>query len=325
MLFDYNLYHKQLRLAASLPSNHGDQMMAPIWRNFWKSTVCLIALLLPLGSSSQAADDIPAQCQNKLFDLAIVEADHDTKAIVSLHLGELGEQRAVLDTGMGLNGVLIAEPDASPGTTQWHDFKIVNVAETKQALHLFRLSVSVDTADRVYATTGARYILNPKTLTQSGFTVMDIKHKHLVGFATESDLRKCYGHGAKSTVFPNEASTGDVDIDAVIDGHVEGRVSIDTGAYLTEFYSEKLRQDDIEPAPELAYYRLNGERVVPALSHHHSLRIGNMTHDLPIVTVPSGPGAITRAYPAGRIGYASLKQSILIFPPEGLEYWELIF
>jgi hypothetical protein len=297
---------------------------------FWQILLWSIPLLAAViaaltTGSAEAEDSLPQVCKNTAFDLPITEADHGTKAIALLHLGELGEQRVILDTGMGLNGVLIGEPNFTLETKQWHDFKIVPVAETGQAMHLFAVSLPVSLADDIYVTTGSRYIINPMLLSQSGFTVMDLKHKRLIGFAKEQDLRRCYGRGTVSKVLFNEASVGEVDIDARIDGKTDGRVTVDTGAYLTEFYHPALRDDAAESTPEMAYYRLTGERFVPNLSHHHALQIGSTTHDLQTVTVPAGGNAITHTYPAARIGYASLRQSILIFPPQGLGYWELIF
>ncbi|HEX9449486.1 MAG TPA: hypothetical protein VF920_15985 [Dongiaceae bacterium] len=274
---------------------------------------------------AEAEKALPPTCRNTAFDLPITEEDHGTTPIASLHLGELGEQRVILDTGMGLNGILIGEPNFTPETKQWHDFKIVPVSETGQAIHLFAVSLPVSLADDIYTTTGSRYIINPMLLSQSGFTVMDLKHKRLIGFAKEQDLRRCYGHGTLSKILYNEATVGDVYIDARIDGKIDGRVAVDTGAYLTEFYHPGLRDDAAELTPEMAYYRLTGERFVPNLSHHHALQIGPTTHDLQTVAVPAGDNAMIRTYPAARIGYASLRQSILIFPPQGLGYWELIF
>jgi hypothetical protein len=298
-----------------------------------RSTVTRLRLLKGLAAGftlltiavAKADEPLPSSCKDTTFDLPIAEADHGTTPVTTLHLGELGEQRVFLDTGMGLNGVLIGEPDFTLETKQWHDFRVVPVAETGQAVHLFAVSLPVSLADDIYVTTGSRYIINPMLLSQSGFTVMDLKRKKLIGFAKEEDLRRCYGHGTVSKILFNEAAAGDVYIDARIDGKIDGRVAVDTGAYLTEFYHPDLRDDAADLTPEMAYYRLTGERFVPYLSHHHTLQIGPATHDLQTVTVPAGGNATTRTYPAARIGYASLRQSILIFPPQGLGYWELIY
>ena len=192
--------------------------------------------------SGRGGKSTPPTCRNTAFDLPITEEDHGTTPIASLHLGELGEQRVILDTGMGLNGILIGEPNFTPETKQWHDFKIVPVSETGQAIHLFAVSLPVSLADDIYTTTGSRYIINPMLLSQSGFTVMDLKHKRLIGFAKEQDLRRCYGHGTLSKILYNEATVGDVYIDARIDGKIDGRVAVDTGAYLGILSSRPARR-----------------------------------------------------------------------------------
>ena len=291
----------------------------------------LTFLLLAACQSGPSLNGAGPVCRNAKYSLPIHEANGGTKIYVDLRLDAFGAKRVVLDTGAGANVRLMP---AIPGGTgdrakgervflkqgQW-----IPVDELGGSLYFYSTDIDPQMFQMLGEMQVSEFILNPDRIDPDGYTVVDLRHRRLIGFADAGDVANCVGHGTRSQITAAERKSNYVFIDALIDGHLAGRVEVDTGEESTEFYNPLLHDATAVPAHDLHYYRIGGTEIVPRLSRNHQIRIGGTTRPLPVVADLSDLKSDEALRPDARLGYATLNQSILIFPPAGAGYWELIF
>jgi len=276
---------------------------------------CCLALL-NAGCSPVA---VPvASCPGAIFDLPVSTG---TKPAVRVAVDDDDPADVVLDTGMSFN-TFFAEDDNYHGPPHYTGDKEVAIPAFKTTLTFGLLPVPRGFTETLKHKRISAYIVNPSQVYPEGFAVLDLKQRRFLAFNNEADLRNCYGHGQHAEVHPQEARVNVHLIDIVLDGKIAERVSIDTGAYLSEFYNSRQIDAGALPSADDWYMGVNGEKVTPLVSWQHTIQVGTTSKQVEKIGlhVESKPGM-----PMGALGMDILGSSILIFPPKSQHYWELIF
>lgn len=264
------------------------------------------------------------------FDLPIhlvpTHVGHELR--VDLHLGELGNgttTQVLLDTGAGRNTVMLPDSSMRPGgAVLFSDWKTLYVPELGADVEFHAVHIPEILAARIRQYDEPVFIINPWLIIKTGFTVVDLRSYRLVGFLLEEDMRRCYGSGMRSDVSAAEQYASVARMNAQLDGKINGRIELDTGGSITKFFAPAFAQAKTKAAPERLYYTITGERVVPNLSLHHTIRIGDVTRDLAPVAIEIVPRSDDDSSIA-RLCLDDMKDTVLIFPPPSAHYWEMIF
>jgi hypothetical protein len=276
---------------------------------------CLLALLIA-GCSPIS---VPvSSCPGAIFDLPVSSG---TKPTVRIAVDGGDPADVVLDTGMSYN-TFFAPDDNYHGQPHYVAEKQVAIPAFKATLTFGMLPVPREFSDSLVRKKISAFIVNPSQVFPEGFAVLDLKRRRFVAFNNEADLRNCFGHGQRTEIHPAEAKVHIHFIDIMLDGKIAGRVSVDTGAYLSEFYNSRRIDAAALPSAEDWYMGVNGERITPLVSWQHSIQIGTTSKQVEKIAlhVENRPDTAM-----GTLGMDALGGSVLIFPPASQHYWELIF
>jgi hypothetical protein len=168
-----------------------------------------------------------------------------------------------------------------------------------------------------------RFLVNPRLINEQGFTVMDLQHLRLLGFAHDADLRRCYQAGLKNRFSDEGALINQFHVEARLDDAVAGRLLLDSGAGITEVYSAHVNPEGAKANPGLSYMNVTGELILPFTAPGHAIAIGDKTLHPALVSLPIGSQARHSENPLGRLGYTDLRGAVIIIPPRSAGDWEL--
>ena len=278
-------------------------------------------IVLPKGIRAEAS------CQKELFDLPLRSIDirgHNI-LVVDISIEDVPAAAAVLDTGAAYN-VIFGEGKQSGDAGKEIETsppRLLKVKEFKRSIAFRAVPVAGTYLDYLSTYGVAPLTINPSLINESGYTVVDILHKRLVGFEDEASTRACYGYGTRAVMSKDEIVRGTLGIEARINSTMSGRVNLDTGRILSSFAEQILPMALARKAPEWAYRGVTGENNIPLIVGAYEVEIGGITRQLKTAEI-SGKEA---GYPdyIGILGLDVLDQSILILPPRENGYWELSF
>jgi hypothetical protein len=294
--------------------------------------VLLIASLIVAATYSRclaaSGDTGEPGCSKTTFALKIADVGptESPRPTVMVDIGKWGLRRVLLDTGTSFNTVLL---DDRGGASQDQAFNLLGRFRSRAFgadLTFYSLAVPAAVIARARERQLDGFLLNPRLIDPANFVVLDFKKGWLLGFSTETDLRACYGRGARSTFLAGAENDGNTfSIDATLDEAVSGRVALDTGAYLTEFWSPQVSTKGASRSAAKPFFGADGSRRVRYVAAGHIINVGDVTLTPNLVSVPVEPDAPRSNDLVATIGYSELNGAVIIVAPRAQNFWELLF
>lgn len=286
-------------------------------------SVALAVTAAQVGSQANA-------CQGVVHSVAIEEIVRGQKVAPAVVVDVPGHGKHALgiDTGAS-DSVVFARAKEGGYISQTHGGDSDAIGQqlvSSSSFAKLELPPEVATAARERGIDG---ILSPQSLYPNGYVVLDFKNGRLLEFTKKDDVVECLGHGLVVHKTSSEIEANGLGVDGELDSLVRGRLFVDTGSFLTIFYTDSLDYGKTEIAPELSIVTMKGERTATVISRDHSVRIGLNQRKLSVIAAPTDSvlevdSDLTPDYIA-LLGYDALKESIIILPPASAGYWEIIF
>ncbi|MBK8158734.1 MAG: hypothetical protein IPK59_08200 [Rhodospirillaceae bacterium] len=286
--------------------------------------LCIVAMPCSAYADTLGCADIAFQT-----DIQHLVSGRKSAPILRVNVSGKVGVRMALDTGFSRSLLFSEDNPSNENSTELYDETLSFIPQLGRSINLFRAALRAEVR-KAARERGFEGIINPQLIYPDGYTVLDLKDWRIVGFKNESSLRRCYQPGL--VVHKTSAETTDnvLGVPVTLDGRVSGRAFVDTGAFISEFYSPLLAYTDAHTAKEFGFWTATAEYVSPQVSAGHKVQVGDKVKSLEriVVATPDRVSASSADLASDYIallGYDALIGSILIFPPASHGGWEIIF
>lgn len=284
---------------------------------------CLVLVAISYTQYAQA--DL-SECDSYLFSASIENIEVDNRLIPVIYMDKMEHEKSkmAIDTGSNFNTFFMRDPEIHVEDASLTPGRVLRIKEFGQHMFFMHtyLPTIVQEKIRIRDIDG---IVSPQTILDAGFVVLDFKNSIMLGFTSDRDVRKCYPLGSRISRTKNSLMNNDFSVPVMFDGDIWGDFFIDTGAFLSKVFTDKIKDEAAELSEEYAYHTMNGDEVIPRVSLNHTIKIGDKEKKLERVALLNEKYDEENLSYIGSLGYDALKDSVIIIPPRDAGYWEIIF